>query len=81
MDCSMMSDGTVLGLAVWELYQTEHRDGRLVPCIRLNSSRRCCQLLLAAGLTLSLWGLCQLLCCMVFSWWHMNRSLLVSAEV
>jgi len=54
--------------------QTEHRDGRLVPYIRLNSSHRCCQRLLAAGLTLILWDLHQLLDCMAFSCWHMNRS-------
>jgi len=72
--CSMMSDGTVWGLALWALYQTEHRDGRSVPCIRLNSFRRCCQRLLGAGLTLSVWDLRQLLGCMVFSCWHMNGS-------
>jgi hypothetical protein len=43
-----MSDGTVWGLALWKLYETKHRDGRLVSCIRLNLFRRCCRRLLGA---------------------------------
>jgi hypothetical protein len=62
----MMSDGTVWGLALWKLCHSYHRDGRLVSPLL-----RCCQRLLGAGLTLSLWDL-QLLGGVVFSFWHMN---------